>query len=352
MSTFSDPAHSDAAGNAPRHKAEDVLPRVEPPGAGFILQLFLIPLLIVSIIVGVWMMFSWLAHLGSDPQELVTDIARGDKQGWQKAATLAELLQNRDHDHLKSDAGLAGKLADALERKIDEGDKDFKGDALEDRLRLRVFLCRALGEFRIDAGMPVLIKAARTQRKEEETAVRRAAVQALAVLVKNLGPEQVRDHPELLATLRSASQERPPSGEDSENAYAELRSNAAYALGMLGGEEALDRLALVLNDSYANARYNAATGLARNGDVRAIAGLLEMLDPQNAAAVAEEESESEKGWKRSLVHTNGMTGVEMLREANPDADLSELKAALETLSGAEGVQSIVSQRAAVVAKSL
>lgn len=339
-------------GKPSKGKAEEALPLVEPPGAGFILQLFLIPMLIVTIIVGVWMMFSWLAHLGSDPKELVDDIARGDKNGWQKAATLAELLQNREYEHLKSDVGLAGKLAEVLDAKIEEGDKGYDGDGLENRLRMRIFLCRALGEFRVDAGLPVLIKAAQTQRREEETAVRRAAVQALAVMAKNLGPENLRDRPELIAALRKASQERPPSGEDSENAYGELRSNAAFALGMLGGPEALDRLARVLDDSYANARYNAATGLARNGDVRAVIGLLEMLDPENDAAVADETSETERSQKRSLVLKNGMTGVEMLHKANPDADLSELKAALDKLAGADEVQSMVSRRAAVVAKSL
>jgi HEAT repeat protein len=343
---------TESTGKPANRKAEEALPRVEPPGAGFILQLFLIPLLIVTIIVGVWMMFSWLAHLGSDPQELVADIAQGDKHGWQKAATLADLLRNREYDYLKTDVALASGLAEVLDAKIDEGDKDYKGDALEDRLRLRVFLCRALGEFRIDAGLPVLIKAAQTQRKTEEIAVRRAAIQAIAVLASNIGPEKLRDRSELLAVLRKASQERSPSGDDPENAYAELRSNAAFALGILGGADALDRLALVMSDNYPNARYNAATGLARHGDERAIAGLLEMLDPKNQAAVAKEESETEKSWKRSLVHKNGMSGVELLHEANPDADLSKLKAALEKLSNADGVQSLVSQRAAVIAKSL
>jgi hypothetical protein len=339
--------------DAPRRgKADDALPRVEPPGAGFILQLFLIPLLIVVIIVSVWLAFSWLAHLGSDPHELVDDIARGDKYGWQKAATLADLLRNREYDHLKTDAKLAGKLAAALGTKIDEGDDGYSDDALIERQRLRIFLCRALGEFRTEVVVPVLLKAAETQRKEEEVAVRRAAVQALAILAGNLGPEKLRRRADVLQVLRRASQERPSSGDDADNAYAELRSNAAFALGMLGGPEALDRLELVLGDSYANARYNAATGLARHGDVRANSVLAEMLDPLNEAAVSSEESPAEKDWKRSLIHVNAMKAIDLLREANPEADLSELVPALETLAAAPRAQSTVKQRAAALAKTL
>jgi hypothetical protein len=41
-----------------------VLPPVEAPSAGFLLQLFFIPMVIVTIIVSIWAMFSWLVHLG------------------------------------------------------------------------------------------------------------------------------------------------------------------------------------------------------------------------------------------------------------------------------------------------
>ena len=40
------------------------LPPVEAPTTTFLLQLFLIPLLIVSIVVLLWLMFSWMAHMG------------------------------------------------------------------------------------------------------------------------------------------------------------------------------------------------------------------------------------------------------------------------------------------------
>ena len=53
-----------------------VLPPVQPPTSGFLLQLFFIPMVIVLIIVVVWMLFSWLAHKGATPRELVKELSR------------------------------------------------------------------------------------------------------------------------------------------------------------------------------------------------------------------------------------------------------------------------------------
>jgi len=56
----------------------EALPPIEPPTGGFIMQLFLIPLMIVSIVGMVVLLFNWLAHMGSDPQKLVENIGRLD----------------------------------------------------------------------------------------------------------------------------------------------------------------------------------------------------------------------------------------------------------------------------------
>ena len=40
-------------------------------------------------------MFSWLARMGSSPEQLVQDLRRLNEASWQKALTLADLL--RDH---------------------------------------------------------------------------------------------------------------------------------------------------------------------------------------------------------------------------------------------------------------
>ena len=85
--------------------ADESLPPVEPPSAGFILQLFIVPAVMVVIIVLVWLMFNWLAHMGSDPQDYVAALRRGNVARWQAAVNLANAM--RSNAKLKQDTALA-----------------------------------------------------------------------------------------------------------------------------------------------------------------------------------------------------------------------------------------------------
>src|SRR5436190_22923969 len=81
----------------PSRATVESLPPVAPPTGTFILQLFLIPLLIVTIVVVLWLMFSWVAHMGRDNAgDVVNAIIREDTASWQRAYELADMLRNRD----------------------------------------------------------------------------------------------------------------------------------------------------------------------------------------------------------------------------------------------------------------
>lgn len=298
------------------------LPPVEPPTMGFILQLFVIPMVIVTIIVLIWLLFNWLAHMGSNPTELVADLKKLNDSSWQKALTLADLLRNPQYDHLKRDPVLAQELAAVLEGQIDKASMD------ENSVRLRMFLCRALGEFQTPAALPALLRAATIERQAAEADVRLSALQSLAVFVSHNRAEELRGNSQLTKTLLDASREQA-AGIDDRHTRAELRSQAAFALGMLGGSDALGRLDVMLGDAYPNARYNAATGLCRHGDLRAMPVLLEMLDPNNVEAVRSEEKEEGKPWKRLKVMQNGLRAAGQLIEKNQSEDLRQLGAALD-----------------------
>ncbi|HMF12623.1 MAG TPA: hypothetical protein VKE94_09965, partial [Gemmataceae bacterium] len=88
---------------------------------------------------------------------------------------------------------------------------------------------------------------------------------------------------------------------------------------------------LMLHDSYPNARFNAATGLARHGDVESIGVLTEMLDPTNDLAINDETNPNDQARKRTTVLLNGIKATLQLARANPTANLEPLNAALETL---------------------
>ena len=323
-------------------KSPAALPPVEAPTGTFILQLFLIPLLIVSIVVMLWLTFNWLAHMGRDnPQDLVKALSRGDDSSWQRAYELADLLRNPDprYDALRADPALARQLADMLSRDLD---RPAKGTGDRVLVMRRMFVCRALGSFTVTDGLPVLMRAAKEERDPIEVQVRLAALEGITTLADNCGPESFQANADVMRLLLNSSREPSDEGpppvktEDGEptayRPHAEIRSVAAFALGVVGGDEATERLKQMLRDPYANARYNAATGLARRGDPACIRGLKEMLDPENDQSARDESNDRDKDRKRATVLINGVRASLDYAQANPKADLTELKAALTALS--------------------
>jgi len=304
------------------------LPQIEPPSAGFLLQLFVIPMIIVGIIVMVWLMFSWLAHMGSNPHELVRSFRSPNEASWQRALTLAELLRNPMHEDLKHDAQMVTELAAVLNSQLDQESFD------ENSIQLRKFLSAALGEFKVPEALPPILRAATLERDPTEIDVRRMAVSALAVYAYNNRDESLSEDEACMEALIAASRERSEIAEERE-ARADLRLRAAYALGVIGGEAALDRLLILLDDPSSNVRYNAATGLCRHGDARAIPVLLEMLDPENQESASNEEHESGRDWKRLQVINTGIRSAAQLAEYNSAGDLQPVRTALQKIIDSE-----------------
>ncbi|MEI8227837.1 MAG: hypothetical protein WCH77_06185, partial [Planctomycetota bacterium] len=165
------------ADTSQRPRSPDDLPPVEPPSAAFLVQLFLVPGLIVAIIVCVWLAFHWLAHLGNDPQAYVRTLRRDNEGRWQAALNLANDLRGPGGGALKSDEQLATELGRIL------ADEAASGRTGEQTQTLKVYLCRALGEFSIPAAAAPLVERAKNLA-DPQTA--RAAVEALSVLQTNL----------------------------------------------------------------------------------------------------------------------------------------------------------------------
>jgi HEAT repeat protein len=298
----------------------------------------------VSIVVLLWLLFSWMAHLGRDnPDALLRRLESFDENSWQAAKELADVLRSPDpkYDELRSDHDLAQRLAELLARDMKT---PATGQGKKVRAQRRMFLCRALGMFTVTDGLPMLITCASQERDVVEAEVRLSAIEAMATLADRLGPENIRGEKDVLSALLAASRasdadELPPSSADEEPSvyrpHAEVRAVAAYALGVVGGEKALARLAAMLRDTYPAARYNAATGLAREGDVRAIPVIKEMLAPDNKLAAKDERYPIDQDRKRAAVLLAGIQASLKLHEENPSADLSPLMAALDKLANAD-----------------
>ncbi|WP_254507900.1 HEAT repeat domain-containing protein [Anatilimnocola floriformis] len=323
---------------------EPHLPPVEAPTGAFIMQLFLIPVAIVSIVVLLWLSFSWLAQAGrDDPKKLVDELCRGTDVSWQSAYTLAELLRSPDprYDELRRDDKLVSELVSLVEADLKQplkGGGD-KGDRA--RIERRMFLCRALGAFTIPDAAPLLAKLANEEHDPMEVEVRLAALEGLATLARNVGPAVLRKDEKVVQAVLEASRStddtatsRPADKESEYRPRSEVRAVAAFTLGVIGGEEAKRRLTIMLSDGYAAARYNAATGLCRQGDETALRVLKEMLSPVNPHADKDERYAADKDRKRVAVLVAGIQGAVTLTEQNPQADKAPIIAALKKLAEA------------------
>jgi len=301
-------AQPSSADSPTRLSSDDVLPDVEPPSAGFIVQLFIVPAVIVGVIVMVYTLFHWLAYKDQSPQKLADSLERDSAARWQSASALADLLRTPGNT-AQRDSKLARRLANILETDLQQGGWN------DQEILFRGFLCRALGEFEVTDGVPALLSATTTQRYEADLKVRRAAIEALAVLSMNVGPEKLRGQPQVVPTLLKTAGD-PEWG---------LRSASAVALGSIGGSDALDRLNRMLADPKPNVRFNAATGLARNGDARAVDVLAEMLDPQPISGAEEGDDTS-----RRLI--SGLQAASILAKQDRNADLAPLAEAVAALA--------------------
>ena len=308
---------SDEAGNT--FSSADQLPPVEPPSAGFIVQLFVIPALIVLIMFLVGAGIKLLVEHDTNPRTYVEQIRRNSAARFQAAHDLADVLRNPSNEKLKSDAALAGDLAGILDQEIDGASMD------EEPIKLRTYLCHALGEFRVPGVLGVLVKAARTERDPREAPVRFAALKSLAVWLSSAPPEQAGADSQLLPSLMAASRDERPL----------LRSTAAFALGAADLPEASRRLQRMLADGSPDVRYNAATMLARHGDEHALGVLSEMLDRTQTQALAAEEDPEARQYKRDLILVNGLRAAHDLAEKNRRAELAPLAEAVEKLTAPE-----------------
>jgi len=280
---------------------DDSLPPVEPPNAAFLVQLFLVPGVIVAIIVGVWLAFHWLAHLGSDPQAYVKTLRRDNEGRWQAALNLANDLRGPGGAALKSDAALATELGRILD------DEAASGRSGEQSQTLRLYLCRALGEFATPAAAGPLVGRVKNLA-DPQTA--RAAVEAIAVLAANLvaSDRSFDDATGVTAAVIAASQ-----SDD-----APLRSASAFTLGVLGGPAAIERLGQLAGDPADDVRFNAALALARQGRAESFEAMAEMLalpDVVVGPDAAADPAAQSRRYKRALVVVNALRGVALLVDA-------------------------------------
>lgn len=327
MSTFENQAIELPDNTVSGPTGDDLLPPVEPPSASFLIQLFVVPALIVLMIVAVWLTFTWLVRR-TTPETIVNGLEQGPSIArWQRASELADMLRNQRFAEFKRDAPSANRLARILERELEQA--AIRGDSEgDDEATLRYFLARAIGEFEVQEGVDVLLKAASTNATSHDQLVRGAAIEAIAVRAYNLqhleSPQQL-NHPHLMPTLSRLATDEDPA----------VRSKAAFALGQIGTSEASERLEQMVDDPHADTRYNAAIGLAHRGNAKGIETLAEMLDLEQLARPRAAADGNVDAALTSVLVSSALQAVEALSDKNSDADLAPVIQSLQRLAAAE-----------------
>ena len=313
---------------------DDSLPPVEPPSAAFLVQLFLVPGIIVAIIVCVWLAFHWLAHLGNDPQAYVRTLRRANEGRWQAALNLANDLRGPNGSGLKADIKLASELGSILDDEIDSGRTGEQSETL------RLYLCRALGEFAVPEAAPALV---RRVNENDDDPTTQAAIEALAVLATNLQnvSRSFENKDDVVAAVLATST----------STNSRVRDACGFTLGVLGGEKSIEGLFRLMGDPSTDVRSNAALGLARLGQTDAYETLSEMLSLEDIhldKKVLDDKTQSER-YKRALVVVNALRGVTMLIDTTKQAPPTGVIKVIERLQQ-DPVAEIRSSASAVIKK--
>ena len=195
------------------------LPPVEAPSAGFVVQLFVIPALVVLVVIIVWLLFGKLAGGERDAMEYVRQLQL-PSANWRSAFELASLIQN--DQAIASDPKILGELTDLLSRELDH----YEDPKLRDDPKLAQYVAHTLGVFQtLEAqtqnGQVVnpLVPLTRAVGPQFDIAIRMAAAGSLAKQAARLDGKL--DDPRAIKAL----------GEAAADSDSDLRQLSVYALG-------------------------------------------------------------------------------------------------------------------------
>jgi HEAT repeat protein len=349
--TDSPSSNSAYAGNRPEE-----LPPVSPPSAGFIVQLFLIPALIVMAVVAVWALFGKLADSESDWKQLVTELGSSNEhRRWRAALGVAQLLRNEEisppteREPLARHPLVVDSLTELFSKAI------ASTSPTDEDITHQEFLARTLGSLDADEKtLPVLAEATKDSHTVE---VRKSALMSIATIAGR--------HFDVATGYKPSSEEKPAEGMAVQKVPLEkptisdpatltqlticaqdplpvIRHLAGFAIANVGGAEATEQLKLMLLDGDRFARANAAVGLARNGSTDSIPPMIELLNeslqPFNAQPV-QGKSEAEQRLAENTfqveqpqVVRNCLRGISDLWNTADATQKAELKAVVEKVA--------------------
>lgn len=305
---------------------ETDLPPVEPPTAGFIVQLFVIPAVVVCVVIAVWLLFGKLAGGERDVNEYVRIIrSENANRRFRAAYELASLITNEKS--LATDPKLLGDLVELLESELVQ-----KGG---DNTEAKQYLALTLGVFQIDqgtstAGKPqsALASLGHALDEAQPLPVRIAAAESLARQAARQEGKVVE--PGVIEALAKAA----------DSTEADVRLRAAYALGFCGGDAVTNALRKRLSDTNKDVAYNAAFALIRQDDANALDTLRELLTESTLQETIRLENANEKLNRIEAFQTQALKSLQKAFESGKSSLAERARPELEKLvsSRFNGVQ--------------
>lgn len=302
--------------NAELPTTPEMLPPVEPPSAKFIVQLFVVPGLIVALIVGVWLLFGKLASAEQDWQALLADMKSSNEHRRGRAthglATALSADQHRTDDgpRLATNPQVAQELSNFLRESLANPSQDKAVTAQQE------YLARAVGLLDLpEIVFPVLREA---MQPKHDLEVRKNAVLAAAMIAdrsRNRGT--VLSGKGIVDDITAVGRDDNPL----------LRSVAAATLGLFTYETTKQPLSVLLADTDANTRINAALGFARQSSLDGLPVLHAVLDEAATTSIA-----APAGDASPVAVSNSLKAVGDLKDTIDADTRSELFKVIETIS--------------------
>lgn len=254
----------------------DDLPPVKPPSAGFIVQLFLVPGLIVLVVVGVWALFGRMASSEQNWQVLVEELKQPNQhRRWRGAMGLAQLLaadlkRGDEGEGLSTNPEVAEALASMMQTELDAKTND------EANVKQQAFLARTLGLIDVpDVVIPALLRAMNPETDAQaRTELRKNAVGAVAVIAGRAAKRDKADgsaypgkrlkklcaFPSLVDNLIAVSNDDDPL----------IRQIGTFALGLFPTPDSQGRLEALVGHNDEKTQVNAAIALARQKSTKGL----------------------------------------------------------------------------------
>lgn len=266
--------------------------------------LFVFPLLIAVGMAILLCSVVLLTHEDETPESLITAIKTGSpSKRWQKAFELSNEL-NRKQGIIRNQ----GAMQEVVH---------ILGDTVHYDSKTRGYMAMALSHFRA----PEAVEALRKALADESEDVQLYALWALGVV-------QAREAAvSIVPFLRSKNEQ--------------LRKIAVYVLGVLGDKGTIAPIRVLLDDSVADVRWNAALSLARFGDDSGREVLLQMLEREQLETHYHlSEAEIEK------IMINALRGLTLIGDAESlkilqtvsrnDKNLKVRQAAMDAIESQKG----------------